>query len=107
MNTLQSTLREGRQIITQLPPGMPLPAFDLFQPVRWEDYRGTTKGHVVGRYWIDVNTAVLELGRVEPGWHYQVSRVYGVTDLKELIGANPEQVMLPESDLTALEGVAS
>ena len=90
----------------QLPDNIPQPQFELFQPVQWEDYHETEAGHVIGRYFIDNNTALME-DRVAPGWHYMVSRIYGVTDVEQLVDANPELEMLPECCGTALVEVAA
>ncbi|MEM6432262.1 MAG: hypothetical protein AAF773_00165 [Cyanobacteria bacterium P01_D01_bin.115] len=107
MNSLQSTLREGRQFVVQLPAGMPLPEFDMFQPVQWQGYgrNAAATGTVIGMYWVDHNTALL--AQIAPGWHYMVSRIFGVTDTRVVLKSSWEHEMLAEEKLSAIEGVTA
>ncbi|MGD1941899.1 MAG: hypothetical protein ACFB0G_11360 [Leptolyngbyaceae cyanobacterium] len=100
MNSLQSTLREGRQFVFQVPADAPLPQFDMFQRVTWRGYGGDVKGTIIGLYWVDDSTALME--HIAPGWHYQVSRIYGVTDVRKILERGSEQTPLSESKLSAV-----
>ncbi|MEO1208548.1 MAG: hypothetical protein AAFX78_03315 [Cyanobacteria bacterium J06638_20] len=105
MNSLRSTLQTGRQFVAQVPTGIPLPQFDFFQRVSWQGYglNTTATGHVIGLYWVDDNTALMV--QTDPGWHYLVSRIFGVTDTRVVLNSNYEHEMLSEADLSAIEGV--
>ncbi|MEM6432238.1 MAG: hypothetical protein AAF773_00045 [Cyanobacteria bacterium P01_D01_bin.115] len=89
----------------QIPADIPLPDFDLFQPVQWDDYRGTATGTVIGMYWVDHNTALM--AQIEPGWHYMVSRIFGVTDTRVVLKSSWEHEMLAEEKLFAIEGATA
>ncbi|MEM6437474.1 MAG: hypothetical protein AAF773_27005 [Cyanobacteria bacterium P01_D01_bin.115] len=107
MNTLQSTLREGRQFVVQLPGDIPLPQFDMFQRVQWQGYglNATATGHIIGLYWVDDNSALMS--QIAPGWHYLVSRIFGVTDARVVLNSNCEHEMLAEAKLSAIEGATA
>ena len=105
MNSLSSTLQQGRQFVVQLPADAPLPQFDFFQRVTWRGYGSQPEGTVIGVRWVDHNTALME--HIEPGWHYQVSRIYGVTDARKILEFGSEQIPLSESKLSAAVEVAA
>lgn len=88
----------GQQIVLQLTPNMPKPEFKLFENVCWPSYNGKPqRGYVIGIYWIDDSTALLE--RIDPGWHYIVSYIYGMTDANKILRTDHSQIMLPECTL--------
>ncbi|MEM6434512.1 MAG: hypothetical protein AAF773_11765 [Cyanobacteria bacterium P01_D01_bin.115] len=105
MNTLQSTLQQERQFVAQLPADIPLPEFDMFQRVQWQGYglNATATGHVIGLYWVDDNSALMS--QIAPGWHYLVSRIFGVTDARVVLNSNYEHETMHRFQLTFIAPV--
>ena len=91
----------------QIPADIPLPDFDLFQPVSWQGYgrNAAATGTVIGMYWVDHNTALL--AQIAPGRHYMVSRIFVVTDNRVVLKSNWEHEMLAEEKLSAIEGATA
>ena len=94
-----TTTTKNRQIVIQLPEGMPVLKFEMFQKVYWTDRNGNSDaGHIIGWEFVDRNTAlILDL---DPGWHYSISRIYGMTDAVEIMELEAEYVWKVESSLS-------
>ena len=91
------TVTTQRQLSIPLPVGIATPKYGLWQRVRHSGYGITETGWIIGMQWVDDTTALME--HITPGWHYILSRVYGIAAVKELVAIDSSHVIVSEGQL--------
>lgn len=94
-----------KQIKTQIPAGIPVPKFQLFQPVVFNTSKGKpVQAVITGMFYADFATAMLERCDMV-GWRYELNKAIGKSEqeLLDLIDAEVtfnayEDALTPVSD---------